>query len=191
MLSRRPRRLEAACSDEVRIGWGGHEAGGLTYRRAGLVSFNLINMINVLAVACLILMNVIAYRKDLSDSFNSKYFIINILEQVGRYGCMALMVLPIFTRGWEFGFASATEMLIWASLTIVLLVMYGFLWGKKAHGGAGILYALAVVPAILFLMNGILLCHPTLVAISLVFGIFHFLIVKENIRSGNKSSFSE
>lgn len=147
------------------------------------MSFNWINWINVLAVACLILINVIVSRKGLSDSFNSKHLIINILEQIGRYGCMALMILPIFTRGWKFSFASVAEMLIWLSLTILLLLIYSFLWVKKGNGKVEILYALAVVPAILFLLNGILLRHPALVVVSLVFGIFHFIIIKENAMS--------
>ena len=63
------------------------------------MSFNWINWINMAAVVWLILINVIAAQKGLSDSFNSKHLIVNIFEQIGRYGCMALMILPIFTRG--------------------------------------------------------------------------------------------
>lgn len=145
------------------------------------MSFNWINWINLLAVVCLILINIIVSRKGLSGSFNSKHLIVNILEQIGRYGCMALMILPILTRGWEFGFSSVTEMLIWACLTLLLLVIYGFLWVKKVGGGAGILYALAIIPVVLFLLNGILLRHPALAVASLVFGVCHFIIVRENV----------
>ena len=94
---------------------------------------------------------------------------------------MALMILPIFTKDWKFGFRSVTEMLIWICATILLLAVYGLLWAKKADGGAAILYGLAIVPAVLFLLNGILLRHPALATASLVFGGSHFLIVKENI----------
>ena len=110
------------------------------------MSFNWVNWINLLVVMCLILINIIAAREGLSGSFNSKYLIVNIFEQIGRYGCMTLMILPIFTGDWEFGFVSVTEMLIWVCLTPILLMIYIFLWIKKASGGAGILYALAIVP---------------------------------------------
>ncbi len=143
--------------------------------------FNWINWINMAAVVWLILINVIVARKGLSDSFNSKHLIVNILEQIGRYGCMVLMILPIFTSGWKFGFGSVVGMLIWISLTILLLVIYSFLWVKKTNGKVFVFYGLALVPAVLFLLNGIILRHPALVVTSLVFGIFHFLIVKENI----------
>lgn len=145
------------------------------------MSFGWINWINMMAVVYLFLINMIMFRKGLSDSFNSKHLTVNIFEQIGRYGCMVLMIFPIFTRDWEFGFDSVTEMLIWVCLTTLLLVIYSLLWVKKANGGAGILYGLAIVPGILFLLNGILLRHPALIAVSLVFGIFHFIIVKENV----------
>ena len=94
---------------------------------------------------------------------------------------MALMILPMFTRGWKFGFRFVTEMLVWVFFTILLLLIYSLLWVKKANGGVFVLYGLAFVPAVLFLLNGILLRHPALVAAALIFGVFHFLIVKENI----------
>lgn len=143
--------------------------------------FGWINWINMVAVVYLILINIIVARKGQFDSFSSKHLAINILEQIGRYGCMAFMILPVFVKNWKFCFGSVIEMLLWVCLTIVLIVIYGLLWIKKANGGIGILYGLAIIPVVLFLMNGILLRHPALVAASLVFGAFHFIIVKENV----------
>ena len=40
--------------------------------------------------------------------------------------------------------------------------------------------AVAIIPAVLFLMSGILLQHPALIASALIFGVFHVAIVKEN-----------
>ena len=145
------------------------------------MSFGWINWINMAVIVCFILINIIFARKGLSDSFSSKYLVINILEQIGRYGCMALMILPIFVRDWKFGFKSVMEMLLWIWFTILLLVIYTFLWIKKTNGGVGVFYGLAIVPVILFLLNGILLRHLALSVASLVFGIFHFIIVKENV----------
>ena len=145
------------------------------------MSFGWINWINIAAVACLIVINMIVARKGLTDSFNSKHLTINILEQIGRYGCMVLMIFPIFVRGWKFGFGSVAEMLIWICLTMLLLVIYSLLWMKKANGGVGVLYGLAIVPVVLFLLNGIILRHPALIISALVFGVFHFIIVKENV----------
>ena len=95
------------------------------------MDFNWINLINMAAVVWLILINVIVARKGLSDSFNSKHLIVNFFEQIGRYGCMALMILPVFTKDWKFGFSSVAEILIWICVTILLLVIYSLLWVKK------------------------------------------------------------
>lgn len=39
-----------------------------------------------------------------------KYLIAHIFEQIGRYGRIAFMILPIFTEGWKFGFQYVAEM---------------------------------------------------------------------------------
>ena len=144
------------------------------------MSFGWINWINIAVVDCLICINLVAVRKGVAGSFCSKYPVVNVMEQIGRYGCMAFMILPVFTSGWEFGFRTVAEMLIWIWLTILLLVTYLIFWMKKEKGKRGILYGLAMIPVILFLMNGILLRHPVLIAASLIFGVFHCVVVREN-----------
>ena len=145
------------------------------------MDFNWINWGNLAVVAYLITINMIAAKKGVSERFCSKYTAINIFEQIGRYGSMAFMILPVYTKGWKFGFVSVMEMFVWVGITVLLLAIYGLLWMKKPAGGTEILYGLAIVPATLFLLNGILLRHVALVAVSLIFGVFHFAIVKENI----------
>ena len=142
--------------------------------------FGWINWINMAVVVCLILVNIIVSRKGLCGNFRSKHPVVNFFEQIGRYGCMAFVILPIFANNWKFGFRSVAEMVVWLCLTILFLVTYIFLWTKRNKGSVGILYGLAIVPVLLFLMNGILLQHPALVATSLIFGTFHLAIVKEN-----------
>ena len=145
------------------------------------MSFGWINWINIVAVVYLIVINMIVAGKGLADSFNSKHLAVNIFEQIGRYGCMVFMILPVFTDGWKFDFKSVPEMLIWAFTTILLLTCYIILWVKKERGGKGVLYGLAIVPVVLFLVNGVLLRHLALVVTSLIFGIFHLAIVRENV----------
>lgn len=100
---------------------------------------------------------------------------------MGRYGSMAFIIFPAFTKGWKFGFMSVTEIFVWVFGAVLLLAVYRLLWMKKAAGGVSILYGPAIIPVILFLLNGILLRHPALVVTALIFGAFHTAIVKENI----------
>ena len=143
--------------------------------------FNWINEVNAAAVLWLLLVNLLAARKGLSARFSSKHRLVNFLEQVGRCGCMALMVLPAFKTGWAFCFGSTVEMFVWLGATVLLLTLYSALWTKKAGGGAAVLYGLALIPAALFLLNGGLLHHPALIVAALAFGCAHIGIVKENI----------
>lgn len=145
------------------------------------MGFSWINWINLAAVGWLVLVWAVAAGKGRADRFHSRYLIVNILEQIGRYGSMALMIFPVFTRGWKFGFRSVAEIAHLAMLNGLAAGGLQLPLGQKSEGGGGVLYGLAIVPAVLFLLNGILLRHPALVAAALVFGISHFLIVKENL----------
>ncbi len=144
------------------------------------MEFGWINGINLTVVILLILINIVAFKTGAAEGFSSKFRIINVLEQIGRYGCMIFMVLPIWIKNWKFGFQSVGEMLLWIASTVILLLLYGFLWIKKRRGSIGTLYGLAIVPVILFLMNGILLRHYAWIAASLLFGTCHLMVVQEN-----------
>lgn len=146
------------------------------------MSFGWINLINMVAVICLIIINVVAVKKNIAGDFSSKYWVINIFEQIGRYGGMVLMVIPFAVQNWEFGFHSVTSMIIWLCLTIILLMIYAILWTVKSKGGRAALYGLAIVPVCLFLMNGILLHHILLIIVALIFGVCHIMIVHEENR---------
>ena len=144
--------------------------------------FGWINAVNAAAVVFLIAVNLICMRRGLADDWKSRYAAVNVFEQVGRYGCMALMILPL-TPGWEFGFAAVWRMIAWLTLTILLLAVYAALWVCKRKGNRAVLYALAVVPVCLFFSNGVLLRHPLLAAFALLFGVFHLRIVHENVHA--------
>ena len=98
------------------------------------MEFGWINGINLTAVILLILINIVALKTGDAEGFSSKYRIINVLEQIGRYGCMIFMVLPIWIKNWKFGFQSVGEMFLWIASTVILLLLYGFLWIKKRRG---------------------------------------------------------
>lgn len=143
------------------------------------MKFNWINWGNLGIVVCLIVINIIAFRRGTAENLRSRSRAINICEQIGRYGCIIFMIFPVFTKNWEFGFLSVMDMFIWGLASIFLLILYGLLWLRKSHGGNSV-FGLATVPVLLFLLNGILLRHFLLIAAALVFGISHWTLIKEN-----------
>ena len=145
--------------------------------------FGWINAVNAAAVVFLIAVNLICARKGIADSWKSRFAAVNVFEHIGRYGCMALMILPL-TAGMEFGFPAEWRMLAWLILTVLLLSVYAVLWTRRRRGGKAVLYALSIVPVCLFLANGVLLGHWALVACAVLFGVCHVMIVYENNHDG-------
>ena len=146
------------------------------------MQFGWINAVNAVFVQLLITNSVIGQKKSGLPPMQSKRKLLNVLEQVGRYCCMALMLLPLLP-GWKFGFASEVAMVAWLLLPTLLLVCYAILWTQTKRG-KGVLYGLAIVPAVLFLICGVLLRHWALVAAAVLFGVSHTLIVRETTERG-------
>ena len=90
-------------------------------------------------------------------------------EQVGRYGCIILMWMPLLV--WKFGFGSVEEFLIYLIGNGALLLCYYLSWmlysRKKTLSAA---MALAIIPTAIFLLSGILFRHWLLVAFAILFG---------------------
>lgn len=147
------------------------------------MEFGWINLINAIAVAYLIIVNVIAFKMGVAHDMKSKSKAVNALEQTGRYGCMALMILPV-VKNLSFGFKTDKEFVVWMFVTPIILLIYGNVWLAmgmlKKQDSKILLLLLAILPVCLFVLNGILLRHLLLVVVAVLFGIFHLWIVWEN-----------
>ena len=102
--------------------------------------------------------------------------------RTSRYGCMFLM---IFHAGLtEFGFASAEGFIAWLAGTGALLVLYWVFW-LLYFRAAKPRYALplAVLPCLIFLLNGLFLRHWLLVFFSVLFAAAHIAITWQNTRA--------
>ena len=147
------------------------------------MSFGWINLVNAAFAVNLIVMSVLGQKKSGLPPMQSRHKLLNVFEQIGRYACLALLVLPLLP-GFRFGFASSGAMVLWLIGALVLLLCYTILWTQAKRGGA-VLFGLAVVPALLFLLVGLLLRHWALVAAAVLFGVCHTLIVRETLQNKN------
>ena len=96
-------------------------------------------------------------------------------EQVGRYGCIILMWLPLLV--WKFGFGSVEEFLIYLVGNGALLLCYYLSWMLYSRKKTlSVAMALAIIPTAIFLLSGILLHHWLLVAFAILFGACHCTI---------------
>lgn len=140
------------------------------------MEFGWINLFGAIIVALIMIPNIIYALKNKYENMETAIpkFIV-IIEQIGRYGCIVLMWLPLLV--WNFGFKSTTEFLIFLIVNAVLIVLYYLFWitySKNKTLGKGL--CLAIIPTLIFLISGLLLRHWLLVLFACVFGIAHIWI---------------
>lgn len=143
------------------------------------MKFGWINLFGGLVVIIMLIPNVIYAVKNKGTENKCSNIVFNILEQIGRYSSMALMVLPLLI--WEFGFQSILVMMLYFLCDTFLLLIYLFVWRlyfiKPTLKTA---LSLAVIPTLIFLISGVLLRHWLLITSAVLFGIGHIYVTAEN-----------
>ena len=138
-----------------------------------------LNIFGLILVLLILVPNIIyAFKfRDQQNKCTNK--IMNIIEQIGRYGCMFLMIFNIGIA--EFGFASKAMFLVYLIGNAVLLLSYLIIWilyfKKQTYWKQ---LALAIIPTCLFLLSGITMQHYLLVIWSVIFGIGHIFVTNKN-----------
>ncbi len=105
--------------------------------------------------------------------------IVEIIEQIGRFGSMGLMIFNI--QVLEFGYWFNNGKIVYMALTGVLALLYCFVWFiyfKKATIEKAML--LAIIPTIMFLVSGIIQGKVLLIITAIFFGIGHITITYNN-----------
>lgn len=118
----------------------------------------------------------IKVKKDEGEYHNK---MIEIIEQVGRFGSMFFMVfkIPLLEYGFWFDNAGIFYMVLIGALAL----MYCFVWILYFQQVTTVrAMALAILPTIIFLSSGILHSHVLLIVTALLFGIGHITITYNN-----------
>lgn len=142
-------------------------------------SASWINWFGLIIVVLLLLPNAIyAIRhKDAQNKCRNR--MMNVLEQIGRYGCMLLMVCNIGVA--EFGYASVTGFIVYLLGNAVLILLYWAFWilyAKRPRLVPALM--LAILPTLIFLLCGLTLRHWLLVGCGLLFGVAHIYVTAAN-----------
>ncbi len=134
-----------------------------------------LNVFGIITIILLLIPNIVYAIRCKKKEKDPPARFMDVLEQIGRYGCMFLMV---FNAGLtEFGFPSLAAFLICMAGDLLLLIAYWIIWilyfKKQTHPGQ---MALAVIPVCLFLLNGITMRHYLLIIFAVIFGIAHIYV---------------
>ena len=138
------------------------------------------NYYGLIAVAIILIPNIISAVVDKSafiNNYNNKSLL--VLEQIGRYGCMAFMVFNIPYTYFNFWFNHA--LLVYLIVNGILLILYilGWIVFRKGRNIIKMLW-LSIIPTLLFLFSGIILLSIPLILFTVCFGIGHITISYKN-----------
>ncbi len=145
------------------------------------MEFGWISLWGTLIIVIMMVPNLIYARKSQGEENNNSNLALSIIEQVGRYASMLLMVVPIGV--WKFGFSSTELLLVYLLGNAALLTGYLVGWifyFRRRTFWRGML--LAILPAGIFLLSGLCLKHCLLVGAALIFALGHITITYRNHR---------
>ena len=146
--------------------------------------FNIINIFGLIIMLIILIPNIIYAFSGKQIKNNYKNKALNILEQIGRYGTMVLMIFNIGLP--EFGFWAKSGFVIWVIFIPALILLYLIVWvlyfkiPKKASTW---FILLAIIPGVIFILHGILLRHVLLCIFGAVFSAAHIVITYKNCAS--------
>lgn len=105
--------------------------------------------------------------------------VLELLEQIGRFGCFAFMILP----GPGFGFSSDEALALYLIVDALLALAYCVIW-IVCFRRPGIFRALSlsILPSILFLFSGVMSHSILLTLSSLIFAPSHIAISYQSAR---------
>ena len=138
------------------------------------------NYYGLAAVAIILIPNIISAITD-KEMFKTKHIrgAILVLEQIGRYGCMAFMVFNIPYTYFNFWFSSALLVYLIVNGTLLFIYILGWVVFGKGRSTVKMLW-LSITPTLLFLFNGVMLLSIPLIIFAAIFGIGHITISYKN-----------
>lgn len=130
-----------------------------------------------LVFVIVILIPNIVFAATCTDGFENRYQnkLVEILEQIGRFGCFISMfvTIPFLCKGYWFKQGET----IYLILGVLLVVLYCFGWVVfwKEDSIRKSLY-LSIIPALLFVESGIISGNILLLVFAVIFAPCHILI---------------
>ena len=117
------------------------------------------------------------------DGFENRWnnTVIEIIEQIGRFGCFGFMIfnIPGTWFGWWSNEAFALYLII-DSLLIVLYCAIWFVFWEKNNVFRAL--ALSIIPSVIFLFSGVMSRSILLIIATILFAPTHILISYKNAK---------
>lgn len=138
-----------------------------------------------LAVMAIVMIPNIVYavkhKPDAAAGYHNKT--VEILEQIGRYGCFVLMIfnIPYLYFIFRFPYALTVYLSGNGAFCLAYLLFWVICWNQNGKLKA---LSLSIIPSCMFLFSGIILAYIPLIAFSVLFGITHIAISYKSVTFG-------
>ena len=138
------------------------------------------NIFGLIFIVIIMIPNII-YAIKCKDGFANKWQnkTVELLEQIGRFGCFGFMIINI--PGTWFGWWSDEAFAVYLLTNVALILTYCFIWiiyfRKNTVFRA---LALSILPSIVFLFSGIMSRSVLLIASAVIFAPCHILVSYKN-----------
>lgn len=138
------------------------------------------NVFGLVFIAVIMIPNIIFAFKH-NDTFENRNQnkAIEIIEQIGRFGCFAFMIfnIPFTWFGWWSDESFSIYLIVDALLIVLYLTLWIVCWRKNNVFRA---LALSIIPSVIFLFSGIMCRSLLLIISSLLFAPTHIFISYKN-----------
>ena len=138
------------------------------------------NIFGLVFITAIMIPNIIFALKH-KEAFENRYHnkTIEIIEQIGRFGCFGFMIFNIPTTwfGWWSDEAFAIYLMVDAVLIVLYCTIWVIYWRKNNVFKA---MALSIIPSAIFLFSSIMCRSILLIISSLLFAPAHIFISYKN-----------
>lgn len=140
---------------------------------------NWLNVYGLIIMIILMIPNIIFALKEKNSQNKYQNKVVEVIEQIGRFGSMGLMIINISSL--EYGYWLHKGEIVYMALTGILALLYCFVWTlyfKKSTFEKAM--ALAIIPTIIFFISGVLQGKVLLILTAVIFGVGHIIITYKN-----------
>ena len=135
----------------------------------GLIFIAIIMIPNIIFAIC--------NKEGFTNKYNNKA--VEILEQIGRYACLFLMIFNIPYTYFNFWFKYALT--VYLTVNGALCLLYLIFWIVCLYRSGKLkALSLSIIPSVIFLFSGIVVLNIPLIVFGVLFGINHILLSYKN-----------
>ena len=141
------------------------------------------NYYGLIIMAVIMTPNIIYAIKQKDGAANAyRNQAVEVLEQIGRYGCLIFMIfnIPYTYFNFWFAYGFAVYLSVNSGLCVAYLIFWIICWSKKGKLKA---LSLSVLPSCIFLFSGIILANIPLIVFAVLFCITHIFISYKKFQS--------